>query len=87
MVLDHRNVFSVSFTSFNILIELCPSSTFRPNKKCVLPVTPWIIVSNPLRNAAQIFSYCAFSSSLPFTVLLPYYSIQGPDFYSELCGT
>jgi len=24
MVLDRRNIFSISFMSFNILIELCP---------------------------------------------------------------
>ena len=49
----------------------------------LLPATPWIIVSDTPGNAAQIFSYCTFSSPLPLAVLLPNYSIQGPDFYSE----
>jgi hypothetical protein len=26
--LDHRSTLSISFTSFNILVELCPSPTF-----------------------------------------------------------
>ena len=54
-----------------------------PEPSSLLPVTAWIIVSDPLGKAAQIFSYCTFSSPLPLAILLPYYSIQGPDFYSE----
>jgi len=51
-----------------------------------LPVMPCINVSVPLGKTAQIFSYCIFF--LPLTVLLPYYIIQDPDFYSEFfCGT
>ena len=54
-----------------------------PEPSSLLPVTFWIIVSVPLGKAAQIFSYCTFSPPLPLAVLLPYYRIQGLDFYSE----
>jgi len=54
-----------------------------PELFSLLPVTPSIIVSDPLGKVAQIFSYCTFSSPLPLAVLLPYYSTQGPEFYSE----
>ena len=40
----------------------------------------WVIVSDPLGNAVQTFSYRTFSSPLPLAVLLAYYSIQGSDF-------
>ena len=54
-----------------------------PEPSSLLPVTPWIIFSDPPGKAVQIFSYYKFFSPLPSAVLLPYYSIQGTDFYSE----
>jgi hypothetical protein len=55
------------------------------SKPSLLPVTPWIIISDPPSKAGQNFSYCTFSSLLSLAFLLPYYSIQRPDFYSEFC--
>ena len=81
MVLDRQNIFSISFTSFNIYLRfVIPNVKLCPVPFSVLPVTLWIIVSDPLRKATQSFSYCTFSSLLPLAILLPYYSIQGPGF-------
>ena len=91
MVLNSRNICSISFTSFNTLIvsiqhqrSFC--KTKRKNVSCAFffaTSNSWIIASDPLGNAVRIFSYCIFSSSLPLAVLLPYYGIQGPGFYSD----
>ena len=54
-----------------------------PKPSLLRPVTHWLIVSDPLCNVVQIFLNCTFSSPLPLAFLLPYYIIQGPDFYSE----
>ena len=54
-----------------------------PEPSSLLPVTPWIIVPDPPDKAAKIFSCFTFSSPLPLAVYLTYFSIQGPDFYSE----
>ena len=40
-----------------------------PEPSSLLPVTPWVIISDPLSKAAQNFSYCTFSSLF----LLPFY--------------
>ena len=52
----------------------------HPEPSFLLPVTSWIIVSDPIVNAAQIFSYFTFFSPLLLAVLLPYYSIRDPEF-------
>jgi len=54
-----------------------------PTPSSLLSVTPLIIVSVPLGKAAQIFSYCMFSLPLLLVIFLSYYSIQGPEFYSD----
>jgi hypothetical protein len=51
-----------------------------PEPSSWLPVIPWINVLVPPGKAAQIFSYCTFSSPLPLAVLLPYYGIQDTNF-------
>jgi len=48
----------------------------------MFPEPSWLPVI-PLGKAAQIFSYFTFSSPLTLAVLLPFYTIQDPDFYSE----
>ena len=60
-----------------------PNVKMFPEPSSLLPVTPWIIVSDLPGKAAQIFSYCTFSSPLLLALLHPYYGIQGPEFYSE----
>jgi hypothetical protein len=69
------------------LSSVRPNVKMSPEPPCLLPVTAWIIVSYSLGNIVQLFSYCTFSSYLPFAVLLCYYMIQGPGFYSDFLGT
>jgi hypothetical protein len=50
-----------------------------PGPPSRLPVILWLQLVT-LNKAAQFFSYCAVSSPLPVTVMLPYYSFHDPSF-------
>ena len=50
MVLDRRNIFSISFMSFIILIELCPASMFCKTEHKMSPEPSFFAISNSLDN-------------------------------------
>jgi hypothetical protein len=74
MVLDRRIIFSISFTTFNILTKLCPASAFvyvRPNVKILpesfsfIPVILLIIISVLLDKTARISLIAHFPHLYP----------------------